>query len=438
MPAGVSNETQQPLPQQHEPPAVLKIGDITYDISEFAKIHPGGNIIRSYQGRDATDVFMAFHSKEARAFLRTLPAASSDSIKMPPPPQQRLLDDFRVLRADLEKEGLLDASLWWYPVKTLTTLAIGAAGIWLAWARGWTVLGALLLGLCWQQMGWLAHEIAHHCWFKNRKLGHSVTLVLANALQGFDLFWWSDRHNQHHATPNVLGGHDTYGDPDVDNLPVVAWDESDLPRVATWPPWAKRLIRWQAYYFLFVMPTLRLVWALQSIKFSLGMATSPNPVHRRYATLTRVSLALFWLWQFALVCAMPSSWGANVAFFLISNLAGGAGIALVVFFSHHSLDKVAANDDIDNFVTVQLPSTRNMNPSPFVDWLWGGLNYQIEHHLFPTAPRHNLSRIRPRVQELLARHALPYNVDSFCGGVSQMLSHLHAVAAKLPLYDKSQ
>jgi hypothetical protein len=44
--------------------------------------------------------------------------------------------------------------------------------------------GALVLGLCWQQMGWLAHELCHHCWFKDRKMGFYITVFLGNMLQG--------------------------------------------------------------------------------------------------------------------------------------------------------------------------------------------------------------------------------------------------------------
>lgn len=48
---------------------------------------------------------------------------------------------------------------------------------------------------------------------------------------------------------------------------------------------------------------------------------------------------------------------------------------------------------IENYPCLQLYTTRNMRSGIFIDWLWGGLNYQIEHHLFPTMPRNNLSKV---------------------------------------------
>lgn len=48
---------------------------------------------------------------------------------------------------------------------------------------------------------------------------------------------------------------------------------------------------------------------------------------------------------------------------------------------------------MENYACLQLCTTRNMRSGTFIDWLWGGLNYQIEHHLFPTMPRNNLKKV---------------------------------------------
>lgn len=413
-------------------PCILEVDGVSYDATNFVKDHPGGATILAYAGRDATDVFYAFHSKQAIRMLQLLPK-STESVQASE--QGALLKEFRALRKSFEERGWMDASNAWYVYKTVSTLALGAVGLYLALAWHWAFLGALFMGLCYQQLGWLAHDICHNCWFDNRLVSRWAAYLLGNMLQGFDVFWWSDRHNQHHAVPNVLGGHGGQGDPDIDNLPVVAWDVSDLDRCAKWPVWAKKMLRWQGYYFVLVMPLLRLIWALQSYYFLQVMPTSVNPTHRKYATESKVFLAIFWSWNLVLSFFMPSFLTA-VMFFLVSNLLGGAGIAFVVFFNHHSLEKVPANNAVDNFVTIQLYGTRNMEPSPFVDWLWGGLNYQIEHHLFPTCPRHNLSKIRPELMQLFAKHNVPYYTESFLQGLKQMCTHLTEVASHLSTHEK--
>uniref|UniRef100_A0A1I7XE42 FA_desaturase domain-containing protein n=1 Tax=Heterorhabditis bacteriophora TaxID=37862 RepID=A0A1I7XE42_HETBA len=104
-------------------------------------------------------------------------------------------------------------------------------------------------------------------------------------------------------------------------------------------------------------------------------------------------------------------------FFLISQLTGGFLLAHVVTYNHYSVEKFPYNTNImSNYACLQLYTTRNMRPGIFVDWLWGGLNYQIEHHLFPTMPRHNLAKVMPIVKEFCVENDLPYMVDDYFTG----------------------
>jgi len=69
-----------------------------------------------------------------------------------------------------------------------------------------------------------------------------------------------------------------------------------------------------------------------------------------------------------------------------------------------------------------------MTPGFFTDWICGGLNYQIEHHLFPTIPRHRLSTLSSRVKQFCQDHELPYLSDDFSGGLWKVLAYLNSVA----------
>src|SRR3989338_10156508 len=74
----------------------LSIDGVSYDITNFLLTHPGGDIIRSYEGRDATDAFYAFHSPDTKKWLNTLPKSTKqDRPSMSP----EMLTDFRQLRA---------------------------------------------------------------------------------------------------------------------------------------------------------------------------------------------------------------------------------------------------------------------------------------------------------------------------------------------------
>ena len=76
-------------------------------------------------------------------------------------------------------------------------------------------------------------------------------------------------------------------------------------------------------------------------------------------------------------------------------------------------------------------TSRNVAGSRLVDFLLGGLNYQIEHHLFPNMPRPNLRYAQPLVRAFCERHGLAYVEASLVGSYAEALRHLHAVGAPL-------
>jgi len=82
--------------------------------------------------------------------------------------------------------------------------------------------------------------------------------------------------------------------------------------------------------------------------------------------------------------------------------------------NHYACEKFIKEDGRKaNFLTIQLETTKNIAPSIITDWICGGLNYQIEHHLFPTLPRHNLSKIKPIIEDFCKQNNLPYMSESF-------------------------
>ena len=66
-----------------------------------------------------------------------------------------------------------------------------------------------------------------------------------------------------------------------------------------------------------------------------------------------------------------------------------------------------------------------------VDWVLGGLNYQIEHHLFPNMPRPNLRRAQPLIRAFCQDHGLLYTEASLFGSYAEAVRHLHDVGAPL-------
>jgi fatty acid desaturase len=95
------------------------------------------------------------------------------------------------------------------------------------------------------------------------------------------------------------------------------------------------------------------------------------------------------------------------------------------FAPNHKGMPILAQDDDTDFLRRQVLTSRNVRGGRLVDVLLGGLNYQIEHHLFPSMPRASLRHARPIVRAHCLQHGLPYVETSLFDSYRQALHHLH-------------
>eukprot|EP00456_Euglypha_rotunda_P078160 TRINITY_DN745_c0_g1_i2.p1 TRINITY_DN745_c0_g1~~TRINITY_DN745_c0_g1_i2.p1 ORF type:complete len:358 (-),score=44.79 TRINITY_DN745_c0_g1_i2:23-1096(-) len=283
-----------------EEECILTIDGKTYDLTKWADHHPGGALIRQYNGLDATHVFYTFHSEDAVKKLATFKPMKNPPAKSVPSTKdmrsQQILDDFDAFKKDLEAKGYFETSLLWYAYKALSTLALAGIGLAFRYYQ-WYLMSAIFFGLFWQQLGWLGHEFAHHQVFVNRTWNKIMVLFFGNICQGFSSHWWKDRHNSHHATTNILDA-----DPDIDNIPMLAWAPSDLDKA---PNWCLKYIPYQSYYFLLLLPVLRLAWVSRSITFVNEMRTSRYKQYRSDFPLEAITLAIHWTWVAILIGTLP-------------------------------------------------------------------------------------------------------------------------------------
>ena len=197
----------------------------------------GGSVIFTHAGDDCTDIFAAFHPATALRDLQKFEIGALDETiiptglyanKLKPEKQKAFEKGYRELRAKLLAAGLFNSSPLYYVYKVASTLSILVLAIALAVISdsfAVNMVGAVVLGLFWQQCGWLAHDFLHHQVFKHRAYGDMAGLIIGDLWQGFSLQWWKSKHNAHHAVPNlhasVPGACD--GDPDIDTMPMLAW-----------------------------------------------------------------------------------------------------------------------------------------------------------------------------------------------------------------------
>mmetsp|Transcript_10084 Transcript_10084/g.14234 ORF Transcript_10084/g.14234 Transcript_10084/m.14234 type:complete len:118 (+) Transcript_10084:1141-1494(+) len=105
----------------------------------------------------------------------------------------------------------------------------------------------------------------------------------------------------------------------------------------------------------------------------------------------------------------------------------GFMLALVFGLGHNGMSTYDASDRPD-FWKLQVTTTRNVTSNMFVDWFCGGLQYQVDHHLFPSVPRHNLPKVHSLVSSFCKENDVEYYEAGMIKGTVEVLVHLKKIS----------
>jgi fatty acid desaturase len=100
------------------------------------------------------------------------------------------------------------------------------------------------------------------------------------------------------------------------------------------------------------------------------------------------------------------------------------------FAPNHKGMPILGAADRSDFLRRRVLTSRNVRGGWLTDLALGGLNYQIEHHLFPSMPRPNLRRSQALIREFCQQRGVPYCEASLAGGYAQALRHLATVGRR--------
>jgi len=287
---------------------------------------------------------------------------------------------FRELRSQLEKEGFFDRNWFWDAFYVLSILVLCGIGTLLANTN--PIVATVLIGLGMQQGGWIGHDYVHGrgkaCYVLGRLTGG-----LTNA---FSSTWWSSKHNTHHVHTNQMGV-----DADIANDPILhLW----IPDPSKEFP----LRQYQHLYYHLVYTFLYASWRIQSFQWSWE--------RRNKLELSLMVLNYLWLLTLPVGVAIGSI------------LCAGWLVAEIVTATHQS-EEILPGISF-NFIEDQFATTRDVHlDNAFGNWLWGGMQFQLEHHLFPTMPKYYYSSVVPRVKEFAKQNGLEYRVSP-SGAIFQM------------------
>eukprot|EP00741_Cyanophora_paradoxa_P005586 tig00000912_g5415.t1 len=392
------------------------VNDKVYDVTKFVPKHPGGEVIITSAGEDATEIFSAFHAGSTFSLLRQYQIGTVKSTQT-----SAMIEDFRQMRKEMQRQGMFESNKLYYLWKLVSLYSIVAAAVYLlATSEGCLgrLAGSFLLGVFFQQSGWTAHDFLHHQVFKTRAINTWLGVIIGNVNQGFSVEWWKNKHNTHHAVPNMVDG-----DPDIDTLPLLGWTEKTLNRLET--PLARFAIRHQVVYYFPLLCLARISWMLQSLMYACGKMWESEALSVFYKASEVAGLFLHYAWFFALFFLTMPSVGAALGYAFFATASCGMLLGSVFAISHNGMEIFTEKTD---FVRMQAHSSRDVDSNIFSDWFTGGLNYQLEHHLFPTLPRHRLGKSAKMVASFCKKHNIPYESCSFSMGTWKVLKHLMKVS----------
>jgi fatty acid desaturase len=320
--------------------------------------------------------------------------------------------DYAQLSRAVRQAGLMErhpGNYAWRIAVTVSLLAVGWAAFVLTGNSWWQLAVAAFLAVVFTQLGFLGHDAGHRQICASRRRSYILGLLLGNLGIGLSFGWWVAKHNRHHANPNTEGA-----DPDV-MLRALAMTPG---QAAASRGLSRAVFRCQAFLF-FPM--------LLGEAFSVH-AASIRAVSRRQRLAEAALLALHFAAYLTVVFLVLSPVKA-IVFILVQQGLFGVYLGASFAPNHKGMPILSEHDEHD-FLRKQVLTSRNISGNWFTDVALGGLNYQIEHHLFPSMPRPNLRRSQPLIREFCRQHGLPYAQASLLGSYAQALRYLHAIGAQ--------
>ena len=272
------------------------------------------------------------------------------------------------------------------------------------------------LGVLLTQTAFLTHEAAHKQVLAGGRANDRLARLLACGVVGVSLSWWETKHNRHHANPNKVGK-----DPDIE-IDTISFVEEDA---ATATGLRALITRRQGWLF-FPLLTLE---GLNLHRLGLQHLLGREKVDRRWQELALIAVRFLAFW-------VPVFWflPIGMAFAFVGVQLAVFGVYMGASFApnHKGMPVIARGSKLD-FFSKQVRTSRNVAGGWWATSLMGGLNYQIEHHLFPSMPRPHLHRARRLVRLHCREQDVSYTETSLVRALGIVVRHMNQVGLSAPV-----
>jgi fatty acid desaturase len=299
------------------------------------------------------------------------------------------------------------------------TKLIGAVGVLAAWVTTfvyigdswWQLASSAALAVILAQIAFLGHDAAHRQMFKSGRWNDWISLIVANLLVGISYGWWQRKHTRHHANPNKEGS-----DPDI-RPGAIAFTPVDGSRgrsgLGRW------LLTHQGWFF-FPLTALEGL----SLHFDgIRRVTGRQKIDRRWVEIWLLTIRIGGLVALVFWVLPP---GKAIAFLAVQLAVFGLYLGSMFAPNHIGMPLVPPTVKLD-FLRRQVLMSRNIKGGRWISVLMGGLNYQIEHHLFPSMARPQLRKVQPLVAAYCRAEGVPYTETTLWNAYRQVIRYLNRV-----------
>jgi fatty acid desaturase len=301
--------------------------------------------------------------------------------------------DFAALLSTVRDAGLLRRHRRFYILNFLI-VSVVMAGAWVGFAllRGswYELLIAGLMGILFTQYAFMGHESAHRQVWASNRANDFTARVLCDLIVGMSYSWWMNKHSRHHASPNTVDR-----DPDIERDFLVFQEKQarELRGISKW------LAPRQGWIFFPALTLEGMNLHMQAFRtvFSRG--------HVDKRALEIVLLLIRNIGYIAVVFVFLPP-GMALAFVGVQMAVFGVYMGASFAPNHKGMPQIAADARID-FLRRQVTTSRNIHGAGSTTFM-GGLNYQIEHHLFPSMARPYLKKTSAIVREYCAAREVGY------------------------------
>ncbi|PPD43615.1 MAG: acyl-CoA desaturase [Methylocystis sp.] len=335
--------------------------------------------------------------------------AASGSLDLPGPDPRALAQRMATLKTEARERGYFNVPVWEQALRCVELVGVPTLSFALLTQGGIAAAaGAIILGVHYPRTAYLGHDVAHNQWGPRDDAKPRFMLNAVSLFQGFGSTWWVEKHELHHAFPNACRKSEegvlSPIDGDIDSVPWIVWDKAltDYNTTARKTAFDKLMShlmpRFQVPLFFPLLTMARFNWSWQSIETAF----------RKGKNLEGALCVIHWIVGMTLAGFLtPGPAWTGWLWFLSAQLLGGFILAFVFVLNHTGMEVYDASE-ANGFYDRQARSTRNTTTSRFCDWLTGGLNSQIEHHMFPTMSRTNLSRMRDATRKAMRECGYSY------------------------------